>query len=62
MEFSATELRQASSKVFNHVQECGWAKICSRSRPKMILLTRKEFKSLLLASYEEGKNESNKDK
>jgi hypothetical protein len=62
MKFSATELRQDSSKVFNHVQACGWVKICGRSRPEMILLTQEEFDSLLVSKYEEGKNESNNDK
>lgn len=55
--FSATELRQDSSKVFNQVQSHGWVRIRSRSRPDMVLLTQDELDALLLAKYEEGKNE-----
>lgn len=58
MQFTATELRQDSSKVFNHVQSCGWAKITSRTRPKMVLITQEELDLILEAKYEEGKNES----
>lgn len=60
--FSATELRQDSSKVFNQVQSQGWVKIKSRSRPDMVLLTQDELDALLLAKYEEGKNESTSNK
>ena len=56
--FSATDLRQDSSKVFNQVQSQGWVKIKSRSRPDMVLLTQEELDALMQAKYEEGKNES----
>ena len=52
--FSATELRQDSSKVFNQVQSMGWVKIKSRSRPDMVLLTQKELDELLSSKFESG--------
>ena len=57
MEFTATQLRQDSAKVFNEVQSNGHAKIVSRSRPDMVLLTQNKLDAILLAKYEEGKNE-----
>lgn len=54
MRFTATQLRQDSSKVFNEVQLSGQAKIVSRSRPTMILLTEDEFKRVTEQFYDHG--------
>ena len=42
-EFTPTEFRANSSKVFNQVQESGKIKIVSKSRPDMILMTEKVY-------------------
>lgn len=54
MRFTATQLRQDSSKVFNEVQLSGQAKIVSRSRPTMILLTEDEFNRVTEQFYDHG--------
>ncbi len=55
MRFTATQLRQDSSKVFNEVQLSGQAKIVSRSRPTMILMTEDELEKLVKQFYEYGR-------
>ena len=46
MEYTSTELRQESAKVYNEVQKSGPVKIVHRSRPDMILMTEEEHKRL----------------
>ena len=55
MRFTATQLRQDSSKVFNEVQLSGQVKIISRSRPTMILMTEDELERLIKKFYEYGR-------
>jgi len=56
--FTATQLVRGSSEVFNEVQRNGWAKLTSKTRPDMVVITQDCLDEMLLQQFKAGKKES----
>lgn len=51
-QFTATQFQRNPAEVFNEVQRLGWAKLKSKSRPDMVVMTQQCLDEMLMQAKE----------